>query len=30
VFNAVGVRMTDLPLTTERVWRALKHNAKGA
>jgi CO/xanthine dehydrogenase Mo-binding subunit/aerobic-type carbon monoxide dehydrogenase small subunit (CoxS/CutS family) len=24
VFNAVGVRMTDLPLTTEKVWSALK------
>jgi CO/xanthine dehydrogenase Mo-binding subunit len=24
VFRAVGVRLTDLPLTSEKVWRALK------
>ena len=24
VYQAVGVRITDLPLTSEKVWRALK------
>jgi CO/xanthine dehydrogenase Mo-binding subunit len=28
VFNAVGVRMYDLPITPERLWRAL-HKARG-
>ena len=28
VYNAVGVRLYDLPLTPERVWRAMKEKIK--
>lgn len=28
VFNAVGVRMYDLPITPERLWRAMKERMK--
>jgi CO/xanthine dehydrogenase Mo-binding subunit len=29
VYNAVGVRLYDLPLTPERVWRALEEKQSG-
>jgi hypothetical protein len=29
VFAATGVRIRDLPLTPERVWRALREGAAG-
>jgi CO/xanthine dehydrogenase Mo-binding subunit len=29
LFNAIGVRIRDLPLTPERVWRALRNRGGG-
>ena len=29
IFRATGVRIRDLPLTPERVWRALREAASG-
>jgi CO/xanthine dehydrogenase Mo-binding subunit len=29
LFNATGVRIRDLPLTPERVWRALRDRGDG-
>ena len=28
IFDAVGVRITDLPITPEKVLRAIKNNAR--
>jgi putative selenate reductase molybdopterin-binding subunit len=30
VYHAVGVRIRDLPITPEKVWRELKQRGRGA
>ena len=30
IYQATGLRMTTLPITPERMWRALKHGQDGS